>query len=161
MVEGEGTYDASVADEVVEPCGPEDGRELRGERADVVEVGDVELYNVQRALCAFLEVRERGCFVGGTAGGDDEIGRGAEELADELEADAAAGTGGGVVSRRQGRKSGICVPGDEPSGRTSCRRHGVCSTVSEVKGMDGCENVGTTESQFIYLLLYRFACEHL
>lgn len=90
---GEGTYDSGVADEVIEPGGPEDGRELRRERADVVEVGDVELHDVQRALGALLEVRECGRFGGGAAGGDDEVGGGGEELADELEADAAVCTG--------------------------------------------------------------------
>lgn len=96
---GGGTYDAGVADEVVEPGGPEDGLELRGERADVVEVGHVELHEVQRALRAALQLRECGGFLGRAARGDDEVAGDGEQLADDLEADAAVRAAGRWLAR--------------------------------------------------------------
>ncbi len=79
-------YHSGVVDEVVQPRRAEDGLELRRERADVVEVGNIELRDVQRALCAALQRRERGGFIGVAARRDDEVRRGLEELSDEFEA---------------------------------------------------------------------------
>lgn len=47
---------------------------------------------MQRSLRGVLEPAECSCFVGRAAGGDDEVGGGLEQLADDLEANAAGGT---------------------------------------------------------------------
>lgn len=49
-----GTYGGCVVDEVVQPGVAEDGREPRWEAAHVVEVGHVELHNVQSPLRALF-----------------------------------------------------------------------------------------------------------
>lgn len=50
---------------------------------------------MERALCAALQLGERGCFIRVTAGCDNDVGRDGDELLDEFEADAAVCAKGG------------------------------------------------------------------
>ena len=84
-----GTYDPGIVVEVVEPAPSEDRRGLGDARADARLVAQVELDEVQLGAGGGLEGLQLRGGVGVPHGGDNEVVRCGDELADELEANAA------------------------------------------------------------------------